>query len=394
MISNLKLRGSWGLVGNDNTGAGRFTYLEDIDLGGSPGYTTGVGGNRVTYKGPKWSRFFNPNLGWEIGEKINVGIDLQLYNSFNLTVEAFKETRRDIFLSRGSTIPDFLGLSGATVYANLGKMKNIGMDLSIDYNKQVNKDLFLSFKGTFTYAHNTILERDEPPFQEYPNLSSVGHSLGQYLLYIDNGLFPDEKTIHNNPDQKALGYTPQLGDIWYHNLPNYRGEYDNVIDGNDRRYVGNPQDPEIVYGFGPSIKFKKWDFSFFFQGVAKTSILMSGIHPFGEARIRGLFKYIADDHWTTENQNIDAKYPRLTLENNGNNTQNSTYWLRNGSFLKLKNAEVGYTFKGWRFYLSGQNLLTFSPFDYWDPEMGSGSGMKYPTQRIINFGIQVTFNNK
>jgi hypothetical protein len=121
---------------------------------------------------------------------------------------------------------------------------------------------------------------------------------------------------------------------------------------------------------------------------------MSGIHPFGEARIRGLFKYIADDHWTTENQNIDAKYPRLTLENNGNNTQNSTYWLRNGSFLKLKNAEVGYTFKGWRFYLSGQNLLTFSPFDYWDPEMGSGSGMKYPTQRIINFGIQVTFNNK
>ena len=128
-----------------------------------------------------------------------------------------------------------------------------------------------------------------------------------------------------------------------------------MIDGNDRRYVGNPQDPEIVYGFGPSIKFKKWDFSFFFQGVAKTSILMSGIHPFGEARIRG---------------------------------------LRNGSFLKLKNAEVGYTFKGWRFYLSGQNLLTFSPFDYWDPEMGSGSGMKYPTQRIINFGIQVTFNNK
>lgn len=88
------------------------------------------------------------------------------------------------------------------------------------------------------------------------NLSSVGHSLGQYLLYIDNGLFPDEKTIHNNPDQKALGYTPQPGDIWYHNLPNYRGEYDNVIDGNDRRYVGNPQDPEIVYGFGPSIKFR------------------------------------------------------------------------------------------------------------------------------------------
>ena len=110
MISNLKLRGSWGLVGNDNTGAGRFTYLEDIDLGGSPGYTTGVGGNRVTYKGPKWSRFFNPNLGWEIGEKINVGIDLQLYNSFNLTCRSIqRDFVETIFLSRGSTIPDFLG---------------------------------------------------------------------------------------------------------------------------------------------------------------------------------------------------------------------------------------------------------------------------------------------
>lgn len=394
VISNLKLRGSWGLVGNDNTGAGRFTYLEDISLGGSPGYTTGTGGNRVTYKGPTWKRFYNPNLGWEIGEKINVGLDLQLYNSLNFTAEVFKEIRRDIFLSRSSTIPQFLGLGGTTVYANLGKMKNEGVDMSLDYNKQINKDLFVSFKGTFTYAHNTILERDEPPFQEYPNLSSVGHSMGQYLLYIANGLFPDDETIRNNPDQKGLGYSPQPGDIWYHNLPNYRGEYDNVIDGNDRCYVGNPQDPEIVYGFGPSIKYKRWDFSFFFQGAAKTSILISGIHPFGEARIRGLFKYIADDHWSVENPNVNAKYPRLTIENNGNNTQASTYWLRNGSFLKLKNAEIGYTFKGWRFYLSGQNLLTFSPFDYWDPEMGSGSGMKYPTQRVINFGVQVTFNNK
>lgn len=394
VISNLKLRGSWGLVGNDNTGAGRFTYLEDISLGGSPGYTTGTGGNRVTYKGPTWKRFYNPNLGWEIGEKINVGLDLQLYNSLNFTAEVFKEIRRDIFLSRSGTIPQFLGLGSTAVYANLGKMKNEGVDMSLDYNKQINKDLFVSFKGTFTYAHNTILERDEPPFQEYPNLSSVGHSMGQYLLYIANGLFPDDETIRNNPDQKGLGYSPQPGDIWYHNLPNYRGEYDNVIDGNDRCYVGNPQDPEIVYGFGPSIKYKRWDFSFFFQGAAKTSILISGIHPFGEARIRGLFKYIADDHWSVENPNVNAKYPRLTIENNGNNTQASTYWLRNGSFLKLKNAEIGYTFKGWRFYLSGQNLLTFSPFDYWDPEMGSGSGMKYPTQRVINFGVQVTFNNK
>lgn len=394
VISHLKLRGSWGLVGNDNTGMGRFAYLEDLDLDGAPDYTTGLGGNRVTYGvGPKWNRYYNASLGWEVGEKWNVGMDMQLFNALNLTVDVFKETRRDIFLSRSNTIPLFLGIAGASVYGNLGKMKNEGVDLALDYNKQVNKNLFISFKGTFTYAHNTILERDEPPFREYPNLSSVGHSLGQNLLYIYNGLFPDEETIKNNPRQ-TLGYDVQPGDIWYKNLPNYKGEYDDVIDSNDRMYVGNPQDPEIVYGFGPSVKWKNWDFSFFFQGAAKTSILMSGIHPFGTDNIRGLFQWIADDHWSPENPNPNAEYPRLSQITNPNTTAASTYWLRNGAFLKLKNAEIGYTYKGWRFYVSGNNLLTFSPFDYWDPEMGNGNGLKYPTQRVFNFGVQVTFNNK
>lgn len=394
VVSNLKIRGSWGLVGNDDTSssAGRFAYLEDISLSGGPSYTTGTKQN-ITLSGPKWKRYYNAQLGWEVGEKWNVGMDLQLFNSFNLTFDIFKETRRDIFLSRSGTIPEFLGMAGAAVYGNLGKMKNEGVDFAIDYNKQVNKDLTISFKGTFTYAHNTILERDEPPFREYPNLSTIGHSDGQYLLYIANGLFPDEETIKNNPSQ-TLGFTPQPGDIWYKNLPNYKGEYDNVIDSNDRMYVGNPKDPEIVYGFGPSIKWKNWDFSCFFQGAAKTSILMSGFHPFGSQTINGLFQWIADDHWSLDNPNPNAAYPRLTQIDNPNNTASSTFWLRNGAFLKLKNAEIGYTYKGWRFYVSGSNLLTFSPFDYWDPEMGSGSGLKYPTQRVINFGVQVTFNNK
>lgn len=392
IVSHLKIRGSWGMVGNDQTGAGRFAYLEDISLSGGPSYTSGIKQN-ITLSGPKWLRYYNDQLGWEVGEKWNLGMDLQLFNSLNLTFDVFKEIRRDIFLSRSGTIPNFLGMAGATVYGNLGKMKNEGMDFSLDYNKQVNKDLFISFKGTFTYAHNTILERDEPPFREYPNLSTIGHSADQYLLYIVNGLFPDEGTIESNPTQ-TFGFIPQPGDIWYKNLPNYNGEYDGVIDSNDRMYVGDPKNPEIVYGFGPSIKWKNWDISCFFQGIAKTSILMSDIHPFGTQTIKGLFKWIADDHWSLENPNLSAEYPRLTQINNPNNTQQSTYWLRNGAFLKLKNAEIGYTYKGWRFYVSGSNLLTFSPFDYWDPEMGSGSGLKYPTQRVINFGVQVTFNNK
>ena len=395
VVSNLKLRASWGLVGNDDTSqsVGRFAYLETINLNNSPGYATGLPGGKVSYSGPTWGRYYNPSLGWEVGEKVNAGIDMQLYNSFNFTAEVFKETRRDIFLSRSNTIPQFLGTGNAAVYGNLGKMKNVGIEMSIDFNKQFNKNFFLSFKGTFTYAHNTILERDEPPFREYPNLSSVGHSLGQNLLYIAHGLFPDEATIKNNPTQ-TLGYIPEPGDIWYANLPNYKGEYDNVIDPNDRMYVGNPKDPEIIYGFGPSMKWKNWDFSFFFQGAAKTSLLMSGIHPYGNVTIYGLFKYIADDHWSPDNPNLNAKYPRLTANDNANNAAASTYWLRNGAFLKLKNAEIGSTHKGWRFYVSGQNLLTFSPFDHWDPEMSNGNGLKYPTQRVFNFGVQVSFNNK
>lgn len=394
VISNLKLRASWGLVGNDNTlnTVGRFAYLEELSLTGAPSYKTGLPGGKYTGSGPKWTRYYTPDLRWEVGEKWNFGVDLQFCNSLNFTAEAFKEVRRDIYIP-DAVIPDFLGMAGAKIYSNLGKMKNVGMDMSLDYGKQINKNFFLSFKSTFTYAHNTILYYNEPAFLDYPNLSRVGHSADQRLLWVAHGLFPDEKTIKNNPTQN-LGYAPQPGDIWYKNMPNRNGEYDSVIDANDRMWIGNPSTPEIIYGFGPSIRYKKWDFSFFFQGAAKTSILMSGMHPFGNVSIRGLFKYIADDHWSLDNPNINAKYPRLTKEDNDNNTKNSTYWLRNGSFLKLKNAEVGYTLRGWRFYVSGQNLLTFSPFDYWDPEMGSGSGLKYPTQRVINFGVQVTFNNK
>ena len=157
--------------------------------------------------------------------------------------------------------------------------------------------------------------------------------------------------------------------------------------------IGNPSVPEIVYGFGPSFKYKKWDFSFFFQGVAKTSLFMSGFHPFGDNSLRNVLQFVANDRWSPTNQNVDAKYPRLTRKTSLNNTRTSDYWMRDGSFLKLKNMEIGYTLKRMRFYVSGSNLLTFSKFDLWDPEQGGGSGLKYPTQRVFNVGFQMTFNN-
>lgn len=389
VISHFKLRGSYGLVGNDGINE-RYAYLEDIVLSSDKWkYTTGVNQN-VNLQGPVWNRYYNPNLTWEVGKKLNVGFDMQLFHQVNLNFDVFKEIRSKIYMQKVNTLPDFIGTGETKIYENSGKMKNVGFDIALDYNKQITKDFFLSFKGTLTYAHNTILERDEPPFQLYPNLSSVGYSRGQHLVYVADGLFRDQADVDSHAEQ-TLGYIPQPGDIKYVDQPDANGNCDGIINTNDCVYMGYPEDPEIVYGFGPSMKYKNWDFSFFFQGAARTSILMSGFHPFGKNATRGVMKFIADDYWSESNPNPNAAYPRLTRDTNANNTVNSSYWLRNGAFLKLKNAEIGYTFKMFRAYLNGSNLLTFSPFKYWDPEMGGGSGMKYPTQRVFNIGIQFTF---
>ena len=389
VISHFKLRGSYGLVGNDGINE-RYAYLEDIVLSSDKWkYTTGVNQN-VNLQGPVWNRYYNPNLTWEVGKKLNVGFDMQLFHQVNLNFDVFKEIRSKIYMQKVNTLPDFIGTGETKIYENSGKMKNVGFDIALDYNKQITKDFFLSFKGTLTYAHNMILERDEPPFQLYPNLSSVGYSRGQHLVYVADGLFRDQADVDSHAEQ-TLGYIPQPGDIKYVDQPDANGNCDGIINTNDRVYMGYPEDPEIVYGFGPSMKYKNWDFSFFFQGAARTSILMSGFHPFGKNATRGVMKFIADDYWSESNPNPNAAYPRLTRDTNANNTVNSSYWLRNGAFLKLKNAEIGYTFKMFRAYLNGSNLLTFSPFKHWDPEMGGGSGMKYPTQRVFNIGIQFTF---
>ena len=247
----------------------------------------------------------------------------------------------------------------------------------------------MTFKGTFTYAHNEIRKYEEA-IGDYTNLSRIGYSSSQLWGYISDHLFADGTEIANHPSQ-VIGGTVGAGDIKYVNQPNKYGNYDEVIDQNDRLPIGNPTTPEIVYGFGPSIKYKGFDFSFFFQGVGKTSLMMSDLQPFGNLKEnKNVQTFIAEDRWSPDNQNILASYPRLTIENSANNSAASTYWLRDGSFLKLKNAEIGFTHKSMRFYLRGSNLLTFSKFDLWDPEQGGGNGLKYPTQRVFNIGFQMT----
>ena len=397
ILPQFKMRASWGLVGNDQTGAGRFTFLEDLNNAGIAFMTgTGSSGQSKTLSGPTWIRYANPNLTWEVGEKINVGLDTRIFYDLAFSIDFFKEKRTDIFMERAS-IPAMLGTGATKISANLGEMENKGIDASLDYNKQFNKNWFISFKGTFIYAHNKILKRDEPLNRQYPNVSTIGNPVNTIYGYISDGLIKDQAMLDAYDKTHGFANFPLMpGDIKYKDIADVNGNTDNVINTNDRVAMGYPTVPEIIYGFGPSIKFKNLDFSFFFQGAARTSLMMSGFHPFvgnSNTARRGVLDFVAENCWTTTNPNEFAKYPRLTSKDNLNNNQNSSYWLRDASFLKLKNAEIGYTIKNMRFYISGSNLLTISSFKLWDPEMGGGSGMKYPTQRTINFGFQMTINN-
>ena len=387
VVSYFKIRGSYGLVGNDSDRT-RFMYMSDISLSGA-GYTTGADG-QYTLSGPVYNRFENPNITWETGKKLNVGFDLEFFNKLNIMFDWFREDRSGIFLERG-TVPAFIGTASTKVYGNLGEVTNHGVDLSIDYTQPIGSDYTISAKGTFTYAHNEILKMDDPDFIQYPNISRVGHSVNSFLLYEAQRLFIDQNEVKNSPDQ-LLGGDVMAGDIKYINQPDAYGNYDNVINSNDRIYAGYPEVPEIVYGFGISAQLKHFDLSIFFQGVGRTSLVMSGFHPFGINKNvkRNVMKFVADDYWSEQNQNIYAKYPRLSVVEYGNNIAPSTYWLRDASFLKLKNVEIGYSFKKFRVYFSGSNLLTFSNFKFWDPEQGGGSGLKYPTQRVFNIGFQMT----
>lgn len=387
LVSRMKLRASYGLVGNDQIGGDRFIYMSQINLSGV-GFTTGLNQN-YALSGPSYTRYANEDITWEVGEKINLGVDLQLFRSFDVTLDFFRENRRDIFQQR-ATIPNYMGTASTKVFGNLARMKNQGVDLAIAYNKQLSRDLFANFKGTFTYAHNQIIAYDESP--AYPWQSKIGVSANMSSGFLSDGLFIDQADIDNYKQQ--LGNTLIPGDIKYKNISKSQYGYtDDLVDANDWVWLGNPTVPEIVYGFGPSFKWKNLDFSFFFQGVARTSLFINGFHPFGNNSLRNVLQWVADDRWSPDNQDSNAKYPRLSRASNDNNTKTSDYWMRNGAFLKLKNAEVGYTYKNMRLYVSGTNLLTFSSFKLWDPEQGGGSGLSYPTQRVFNVGFQMTINN-
>ena len=378
-VHNLKLRGSYGLVGNDAL-QNRFPYITTVNMFSGGGWW--IGNNYDNIKVPNITTYGNPLATWEKSKKLNIGVDMNLMGCLDITFDYFNESRTGIFMQRNSVI-SMSGFGRNKPWANIGAVKNKGFDMSLAYTKVFNRDFTVKANGSLTYAHNEMTDVDEP--QNVPAYySRLGHPINSIRGFVAEGLFTSQEEIDNSPKQELSAYT--VGDIKYKDLNG-----DNKIDQNDVTTIGNPELPEIIYGFGTTITYKKWDMSMMFQGAGHVSLMMRDIHPFVDKDGDGLgiAQYIVDNHWSEANNNANAAYPRLTQSFVNNNVEPSTFYLRDGSYLRLKTMEVGFTPTKWmRVYVAGTNLLTFSPFKTWDPEMGSGSGLSYPLQRTFKIGVQ------
>nr|WP_320154015.1 TonB-dependent receptor [uncultured Draconibacterium sp.] len=396
VVTNLKLKATYGLVGNDaiSDPNDRFFYLSDVNLNDwSRGYTFGRDfGN--SYSGYIINRYSNPDVTWEVAEKANFGLELELYEKANLQVDYFIENRSNIYWAREYT-PETMGLT-APISSNIGEAESRGVDISFDYNHSINNKLWITSRMNFTYATNKVLKNGEPDYQ-YDYMSHIGQSINQQWGLVAERLFIDQYDLENSPpqfNQSSSGFNYMPGDIKYVDV-----NEDGQIDDRDMVPIGYPSVPEIVYGFGASAGYGNFDLSFFFQGVARASFFInpSDIAPFIDER--NALKIISDNHWSDDNPDPFAFWPRLSTMSIPNNEYNSTWWMRNGSFIRLKSLEFGYTIpsslserikiENIRFYASGTNLFTISKFKLWDPEM-AGNGLGYPPQQIFNIGVNLT----
>ena len=413
-VSKLKLRGTYGLVGNDEISDQRFFYLSEVQPNAGDSFRTGLDFTGLNLRGYRIVNYPNSNITWEISRKSNLGIELGLFNGkLEILTDIFQEYRTNILQPRAD-IPFEQGL-WSTPLVNIGEAKGKGVDVSLDFMQNFNRDLWMVVRGNFTYARSTFVYYEENAWDMIGTewKSRIGRSVNQRWGYIAERLFIDEEEIATSARQDFSIY--QAGDIKYKDL-----NKDGVIDVLDQAPIGYPNVPEINYGFGLSAGYKGFDFSFFFAGSARSSFFVDASKnaPFlqrtidsngnltttlssGNTRMSGgLAKFIADDHWTEQSQNPYALWPRFSDVPLSNNMQTSTWWMRDGSYLRLKSAEVGYSLPdklsnklkltSLRIYMSGTNLLLFSKFKLWDVELG-GNGLNYPLQRVFNFGINLSF---
>ena len=406
-VDLLKLKASYGIVGNDDIGGERRWIYESTIVNSGNEFYYGVNGSSPGGgQGIRIGDVENLNVSWEEAKKMNIGVEFSLFNAVKIQADYFHEERTGIFLARAG-LPAIVGLSSVP-YTNIGKTVNQGFDGTIEYSQKVGQ-VFLTARGNFTYNRNKLLNNDEPDWQ-YKYQNRIGKPFGskgelQPFGLVALGMFESQEEIDNSPQQMFGAY--RVGDLKYQDING-----DGKIDSQDRIAIGYTNLPEVIYGFGATAQWKNWDINVFFQGVGHTSFFLNGSSvktPFSTGNLEraAINTDVYDNVWKTTNtdeQNLAVIYPRMSMSGaagSGNNAEQSTWWLRNGRFLRLKNFELGYTMpksvmsktfvKTLRFYLSGNNLLTFSQFKLWDPEKGNGDGNGYPPNRIVTFGLNANF---
>ena len=406
VIGYLKLRGSWGLVGNDNTNGARFLYLP-----GAWQFYTGAttvnpqrrGANFGTSGG--WLQAVkeltsgNPNVTWETASKINLGLDAGFFRDhLHAYVDFFWEDRQHILVSNASTLPAVTSLPSS--YVNEGRVKNHGYEVTLSWDDHIGNVRY-SISPNFSFARNQVIEMLEvEPMYEY--LKHTGLPVGQPFGY-DLFEFYQPGTEERYMETYGVPMPDQNLDLRYGDAVYVDLNGDGIVDQNDRKPLGYTTNPEITFSLNTSIHWKGLDFSMLWTGADHVSRSLNGYFrdQFGSTNTSALTQWVADNSWTEDNP--DAILPRISFTNRVHNNRDSQAWMINSRYVRLKNVEIGYTFNKpksmpffnyIRFYVSGQNLLTFSRFDGNDPEApGSGLdfGVRYPMTRVVNVGAQLNF---
>lgn len=423
-LDMFKIRYSWGKVGNDNLGDAngsqiRFPYLYTLGAIDGRQYNFGTWNTPSSdtfSKGWHYTSMASPQVTWEVAKKQDVGLDLALFNnSFSLTVDYFHEKRDGIFMQR-NYLPAILGLESAP-YANVGSVKSEGFDGFFRYEQRFG-EVMATLRGNFTYSKSTILNYDVEN-STYPYQYQTGYRVNQVRGLVAEGLFRDYDDIRNSPKQTYGSVMP--GDIKYKDVNG-----DGIVDDNDIVAIGATSTPNLIYGVGLSVQWRGFDFNVLFQGAGKSSMLINGkaVYAFSEGRWGQVLKGLMDDRYVDAqtaallgipaNENTNASFPRLIFNDaaqvgsggtdsrfSWNNYRASSYWLRDISYFRLKNLEVGYSLpsnlmqrlhlSSCRFYFQGTNLCTWSSFDLWDPEIGSSNGEAYPLTRAFTLGVQINY---
>lgn len=389
-----KFRYSYGKVGNDYMPI-RFPYLASFRADTTNAFNWGDIESRNAFPNLSYSIIASNSITWEVATKHNFGLDFSLFDDkFGGALDYFHEQRDGIYMTR-DFMPPSVGISpSAAPRANVGSTLNKGFDGQLKYSQQINKVNF-TVRSTMVYSRNEILEADEQ-YSNYPYVRKAGFRVNQNRGLVALGLFKDYEDIRNSAVQNFGRVAP--GDIKYKDVNG-----DGAIDDNDIVPIGATRYPNLTYGFGLSASWKGFDASILFQGAGKSSFFINGytVYPFSQGDWGNILTDVVEaGRWTLgENEDINATYPRLSYNGSANNYRASSYWLRESSYMRLKTVDAGYTvpkvfsnrlgIKTMRFYLLGTNLLTFSTFKLWDPEMNSTNGQQYPLSKTITMGLTV-----